>query len=207
MDNECSIVKDLLPLYAEDLTSEDTAAFVKAHLEGCAACRAEYETIKEPPGAPAGETAAPLKAVKKKLLKKRLLIAACAVLGTALLLFGAFILFESRPMEVLLQQAESDLYTAAEIGDAMQAVVKDVENLEGCKLYSLAYAGDEKSKAELAYVNEFGSYNACIVLDSVFRSPLFGGDGGWNANEIYTWTWYLGRTESGAWKVVQKGYG
>ena len=32
MKNECSIVCDLLPLYAEDMVSEDTAEFVKEHL-------------------------------------------------------------------------------------------------------------------------------------------------------------------------------
>ena len=32
MKNECSIVCDLLPLYAEDMVSEDTAEFVKEQI-------------------------------------------------------------------------------------------------------------------------------------------------------------------------------
>ena len=32
MNQECSIVRDLLPLYAERLTSPETAAFVEKHL-------------------------------------------------------------------------------------------------------------------------------------------------------------------------------
>ena len=40
MKNECSIVCDLLPLYAEDMVSEDTAEFVKEHLGNCPTCRA-----------------------------------------------------------------------------------------------------------------------------------------------------------------------
>ena len=43
MKNECSIVCDLLPLYAEDMVSEDTAEFVKEHLGNCPTCRAELE--------------------------------------------------------------------------------------------------------------------------------------------------------------------
>ena len=31
MNQECSIVRDLLPLYAERLTSPETAAFVEKH--------------------------------------------------------------------------------------------------------------------------------------------------------------------------------
>ena len=36
--NECKIVQDLLPLYAEDLVSEETKAFVDDHCESCIAC-------------------------------------------------------------------------------------------------------------------------------------------------------------------------
>ena len=39
MTNECSIVRDLLPLYAENMVSPDTSAFVEGHLDTCEACR------------------------------------------------------------------------------------------------------------------------------------------------------------------------
>ena len=42
MKNECSIVQDILPLYVEDMVSEDTAGFVKEHLRGCPECRAAF---------------------------------------------------------------------------------------------------------------------------------------------------------------------
>lgn len=38
MMNECKIVQDLLPLYAEDLISPETKEFVDGHCESCAAC-------------------------------------------------------------------------------------------------------------------------------------------------------------------------
>ena len=43
MNQECSIVRDLLPLYAERLTSPETAAFVEKHLRTCADCRAALQ--------------------------------------------------------------------------------------------------------------------------------------------------------------------
>ena len=45
----------------------------------------------------------------------------------------------------------------------------------------------------------------CISFDSSFHSPLHGG-GAWNANEEYTWTWWLVRTENSDWKLVSWGY-
>ena len=207
MTNECSIVKDLLPLYAEDLTSAETADFVKTHLAGCESCREEYVKIKEPPHSAAEETAAPLKAVKKKLTRRRALIAAGAAVLALLIGIAAFQLFDSRPVtEIYHDWSQSAMYPDDQIAaaaDAVQAEFRD--ELRGCKLYSLTYAGDEVSAEELAYINEFGNYDQCIVFKSMFRSPIFGG-GGWNANDIYTWHWYLGRVIGGEWEVVQRGY-
>ncbi len=49
MATECSIVRDLLPLYTEGLVSEETATYIEAHLAECPACRAEYDAMKTPP--------------------------------------------------------------------------------------------------------------------------------------------------------------
>lgn len=45
---ECDIVKDLLPLYIEDLTSPVTATAVESHLKECSDCQTLYEQLKEP---------------------------------------------------------------------------------------------------------------------------------------------------------------
>ena len=46
MRNECNIIRDILPLYADKMVSADTASFVEEHLIGCAECRAELEKLK-----------------------------------------------------------------------------------------------------------------------------------------------------------------
>ena len=46
MDKNCNIIKDLLPLYAENLLSLESEELVKKHLENCKECRAELESIK-----------------------------------------------------------------------------------------------------------------------------------------------------------------
>ena len=209
MTNECAIVKDLLPLYAENMTSGETADFIKTHLEGCESCRAALAGLQTPVPMeePGPEAAAPLKEVKKKLTLKKVLIAAVAALAALVIaVVGTVVFFESRPMDqVLIAAGNSELFTQEEIDAAAEAVLADFENLDGCKLYSLTFAGDEKCLAEVDYVNTFGAYTNIVVFDSVFRSPLFGG-GGWNANELYYWSWYVGRSPDGTWQVVTTGY-
>lgn len=46
MKNECSVVRDILPLYVENMVSDETDASVKEHLEACPECAAELEALK-----------------------------------------------------------------------------------------------------------------------------------------------------------------
>lgn len=42
-NQECNIVRDILPLYVEDIVSEDTKQFVEEHLSSCEECRTELK--------------------------------------------------------------------------------------------------------------------------------------------------------------------
>ncbi len=44
----CNIVKDLIPLYIDDCCSEESAAEVKKHLDGCAECKAVFDEMSCP---------------------------------------------------------------------------------------------------------------------------------------------------------------
>ena len=76
MKKECSIIRDMLPLYFENMVSEDTAEFVKKHIENCPDCAAELKAMKS--GKEISETepskresdAKVITAVKKKIAKK-----------------------------------------------------------------------------------------------------------------------------------------
>ncbi len=46
MKKECSIVRDVLPLYLENMVSEGTKIFVEEHLENCSDCVAEFEGLQ-----------------------------------------------------------------------------------------------------------------------------------------------------------------
>lgn len=83
MKLSCDIIRDLLPLYAEDLASPDSQAAVREHLEGCGECRKCYEQMKQSPVLPREEP--DLRAVRRGLWKRRLLTALCAVLVVCML--------------------------------------------------------------------------------------------------------------------------
>ena len=70
MNKDCSIVQDLLPLYAEDMLREETKEFVDAHLAQCEACRAELAALKADV-TPAPVNAQPLRSLKKQLRRKK----------------------------------------------------------------------------------------------------------------------------------------
>ena len=48
MKTNCDIIRDLLPLYAEHITSEASNALVEEHLAECEACRAELGQMEQP---------------------------------------------------------------------------------------------------------------------------------------------------------------
>ena len=98
MKNECSIVRDVLPLYFENMISEDTAAFVSEHLENCSECVAELEVMES--GKKIDEATTPqreqdanvITAVKKKIAKRIFKMAAgiCLVFTV---LFSAILIY------------------------------------------------------------------------------------------------------------------
>lgn len=86
MENECSVVRDILPLYLENMVSEETGVFVKKHLENCPECAAEFEAMKagtnvEKTGSEMQrnletEVLKAMKAIRKRFLKKAYHVAA-----------------------------------------------------------------------------------------------------------------------------------
>ena len=86
MKNECSIVKDLLPLYAEKMVSGDTAAFVEEHCKSCASCQAALDGMRETGPRPGPDDPAPLRPLRRRLKAMRVqTVAFTALFVTALL--------------------------------------------------------------------------------------------------------------------------
>lgn len=90
MRNECSIIRDLLPLCIEGMAGADSQEFVEEHLRHCEACRAEAEIMRSRP-LPEPAAGAPLGGMQRWLRGKYLRIAAITaslVLALAVALFA-----------------------------------------------------------------------------------------------------------------------
>lgn len=86
MNLPCSIVRDLLPLYAEQMTEAETNTLVREHLENCPDCQNRFEQLSEPKGADSDGVTA-LTALKKDIGKRRWQTAALAALLVFAVLF------------------------------------------------------------------------------------------------------------------------
>lgn len=91
MKHECGIVQDLLPLYQEGMTSEESNHLVQRHLAQCPVCQEHLERMRQPQPLPTNMSVVPLKRLKKRLWTGRVLAAVAAaavVLAAATALFA-----------------------------------------------------------------------------------------------------------------------
>lgn len=145
MKNECSIVCDLLPLYAEDMVSEDTAEFVKEHLGNCPTCRAELEKLRKPVQPVAAQhvpdiDAEPLKRLKKTLLMEKVQAILCtAAVLLALMLSG--LSFLTAPEYFAYSQ---ELVTVTE-GANGEATISFSSEITNYKLQRIADPADKQT--------------------------------------------------------------
>jgi len=85
IDVTCALVRDLLPLYADGVLSEDGGAVVDAHLPECPPCASELEALRAPVPAKKKNARQSLKATRRRLI----LGIVSAALAIAVLLAGA----------------------------------------------------------------------------------------------------------------------
>jgi len=89
MKNECYVVRDLLPLYLDDLVSDSTRKFVESHLADCDECRAQLEAEQAQSESFVEMETVPLMKMNKLLNRQKTWsILMAVVLVAALLLTG-----------------------------------------------------------------------------------------------------------------------
>ena len=104
MKIHCNIAKDLMPLYIDDVLSEESKTAVEEHLTACEGCR-EYYRRMHGPDLPESESeveevlgrldeAERLKRLKKRMLLKRIITIAVTAAAVALIiLVGDILIF------------------------------------------------------------------------------------------------------------------
>lgn len=95
----CNIVRDILPLYVDDVVCDDTKIMIEEHLEHCDDCKKELKKLMQDVVLPVSpetqiQEAQPLKEFKKRIGRKQRIIAFISVLITvAVLVSGWYVLF------------------------------------------------------------------------------------------------------------------
>lgn len=88
----CDVINDMLPLYVEEVTSEDTNQLLEEHLATCDTCRKDYEIMKKGVYIPTNEKenleeVKYLHSFRKFLQKRKWFTAMISVVATILILF------------------------------------------------------------------------------------------------------------------------
>lgn len=76
----CNIIKDMLPLYVDEVVSSDTRNLVNEHLKDCSACQKKYEAMKGNVSIPADFNTKPLKSIKQAWNRKKFSLSAFPLL-------------------------------------------------------------------------------------------------------------------------------
>ncbi|MBU9726582.1 zf-HC2 domain-containing protein [Diplocloster modestus] len=114
----CAIIQDLLPLYVENVASEDTCLFVEDHVSTCKDCREQLQEMRLPAKLPADQDISPFLKLKTTLWKKKmqtifftcLAALALAVAAIAYLVSPVYLPYEKQP--VTLSEREDNALIA-----------------------------------------------------------------------------------------------
>ena len=112
--------------------------------------------------------------------------------------------------KVEIDYGASSIYSKEEIDSAIEIIKKQFALFEGCELHRLSYMTDEEcnNADNIEWMNDLRTddnkeaFTQCIAFESSFCSLKKGG-GTWEANEEYTWSWWLARSEGGEWNLIR----
>ena len=87
---KCTIIQDVLPLYIDEVVSQDTKEMVEQHLQHCEKCQKEYETMKRKLYIPAENKAPIINKINKRWRKKKVIISFASIFATTIILVGVY---------------------------------------------------------------------------------------------------------------------
>lgn len=193
---KCNIIRDLLPLYCDKLTSEDSNEEIEKHLRDCEECNAVYESMnnKEDIIIPADKDIKPLKKIKKRITLKVI----ATILGTLAVLTLVFVFVFVGVIPISSEKLSYDVnarevkrytvYGTDENGNSYQTDVSDFmdnfypvpDNAEvrtECELW-LDFTADcscitHRGKQQIKdHIMEDGKHHDIIIHDELWIYPV-----------------------------------
>ena len=202
MKNECSYVRDVLPLYLENMVSEETAKFVKEHLENCPECAKEFEDMKagkkvekinnDTQNHLEAEVLKSMKAIRRRFQKKAFrvgaIIAAIIItIGVLIHIFPVYRIMHIGPMTMGNYYSNEQIARALYIGSASdrreaQAVLRLADKAFN-DVHSTSAENEEEYGLLARYATPTDSY----------------GDVAFNEHSLELWSAHLGEDEGWIW--------
>lgn len=202
MKNECNVVRDLLPLYIENMVSAETKEFVEAHLSKCPECNEIYFSMTATDEENITDEAAqrkilPLRLVKRMLWKKIVISIVASVLSIALLIGGgtlAYNIIDKQNKNAEIDYGESEFYLIEDRQAGIDLVISEfVNSLDfGYDVKSVRFAGDEECldawkewNEDPDHVTQFEDYRDIMVIYLSMKTPVWTKSNAWQANIYY----------------------
>ena len=223
MKNDCSVVKDLIPLYEEGLVSEETKEFIDEHGQSCENCKnllenlaksySEQETNDNKKEKIWGEIASKERKRKKK---RYLTLSLTSVILVTLVVLG--FIFLPKPLQKIYYENQTTQYdfnfteqtlaktgfTENDIHAASEAVKKFFEeHSDDRKLLRLTYDEKETTDENKTVYNPNHADAIVFIGDYYFFEDPVAGD----SSRLRTnWKWFVKKDSSGEWKIIGQGY-
>lgn len=160
MRNECNIIQDILPLYIENIASEDSVSFVDEHVEKCEKCRLLLDSMRASAAVEENyksnniqEDSLPLQALKKKMTKKKVLTIIGSSFATLVVVIGMLFLMIMHGFPV--HSENINIETEFQYCEGVyldQAFVLHMNTIDGMPLYATVnyqYETDESGEERL----------------------------------------------------------
>ncbi len=152
MTYPCGIIRDLLPLYIDDVCNEESKQAVENHLSECEKCRNYYESMKSTEGFVAKENdnsedmkmANNLKNVKSKINKKIRNIVLGAVAAMVFVIVGVTLLFNVALKEV----SPDDVIVSANVYSFEELIENSASNVPNSELVTI-YSDDSDNSQKI----------------------------------------------------------
>lgn len=164
MKISCDIIRDLLPLYAEDMVSEDSKKLVDDHLCGCDGCVKELAALKKPQKMPVETDVSSLKRVELTIRRKKTLTVLAALMTVAAMIVTAltwlmtpYVLTATEAIEDVWVTDDGALaidYARGITGKASKAIFDADNNANVCNTTRYDWYQGRKEDAMLADMSE-----------------------------------------------------
>lgn len=132
MSKNCDIIKDLLPLYADDVCSEESRKAVEEHINSCPDCKAELEKLRKNVTVSPQNDADVIKRIKKRLRIEKLVV---GIISAIVLLAGilgtlGYLINTDKSMDVKRYDIPNNVYVTEHDGMLLFCVKGDAASFD-----------------------------------------------------------------------------